>query len=116
MGQGGMISATSAASVPQWSTETFTIATGNTGNSMDIAGSSFIKYFLLAERVSGGTNSYAFEMNVFDASGSLLDTISNKTGSMLLAVVSVVDVNGIHIEITNNTVYDISVTLTFMSN
>lgn len=101
---------------PQWAKETIVVNASATESSLDISSANFVKYILLAERISGGTNSYALEMNVHDASGTPLDTVSNKIGIMSLAITSVVDVNGIHIDITNNEAYNVSITLTYMSN
>ena len=102
---------------PQWAKETFTVNASSTISSLDINGdANFVKYIFLAQRISGGTNNYAFEMNVHDVGGSTLDTISNIIGNMSLVIESVVDVNGIHIDITNNEAYNIDVTLTYMSN
>jgi len=100
-----------------WGKETFQVDASDTESSLDIgSGADFVKYIVLAERISGGTEAKAFEMNVHDIGGSPLDTISNIIGVMNLTVDSVVDGNGIHIDITNNEVYNINITITYTSN
>ena len=99
--------------VPFWNKETIILAPGATQSSSDIADGNFVKYFLLGE---GSASAYAFEMNLFKANGTPLDIITNKIGLMNLAVNSVIDINGMHIALTNNESYTVTVTLTYMSN
>jgi len=99
--------------IPVWNKQVLSVAAGATELSTEIVGASFVKYFVLAE---GNSNAYAFEMNVFNASGNALDSISNKIGSMAVSVVSQIGVQGPYIEITNNELYNITMTITYMGN
>jgi len=110
--ENGLDFTTSAAS-PVWNKEIISISAGITESSSEIVGASFVKYFILAE---GNSNAYAFEMNVFNASGNALDSISNKIGSMAISVISQIGIQGPYIEITNNELYNITVTITYMGN
>lgn len=100
--------------IPVWSKQSLTINAGNTGSSFDVSDSSFIKYYVLCE---GNGTVYAFEMNLFvSGAGTPLDIVTNKIGAMNVTVQSVVDLNGAHIDITNNEAYNIDVTITYLGN